>query len=145
MNNKVKILLCSENIKQVCLISCVRKFATKFQFENMLYFMPIIYVLSSILVAFQNFWRFSEFICILCSGPYTGGGGGGRGGGGRGVRVCDRTRLAGQHISNSCSFSPETEITPLILTSNSFASPCVKCLEFSPPFQTSAYGPDVDS
>ena len=47
------------------------------------------------------------------TGPYAGGGGGGGEGG------CERTPLAGQIISKSCSFSPETEFTSLILASKS--------------------------
>ena len=39
-------------------------------------------------------------------------GGGGGGGGG-----CEHTPLAGQIISKSCNFSPETEFKPLILAS----------------------------
>ena len=39
--------------------------------------------------------------------------------GGWGVRRCERTTLAGQIISKSCSFSPATEFTPLILSSKS--------------------------
>ena len=43
---------------------------------------------------------------ILNSGPYA-----------EGVRGCDRTPLAGQIISESCSFSPETVFTPQIWAS----------------------------
>ena len=41
----VKMLICSEDIKQVCMISYVRKSVPNFQ--NMLNFMPIVYILCS--------------------------------------------------------------------------------------------------
>ena len=50
---------------------------------------------------------------------------------------CVCTPLAGQIISKSCSFSPETEFTPLILASKSnlrFAPFFIKFLKFAPPF-----------
>ena len=52
---------------------------------------------------------------------------------------CECTTLAGQIISKSCSFSPETDFTPLILVSKSeiflrFTPPFVKTLKFVSPF-----------
>ena len=45
---------------------------------------------------------------------------------GEGVRVCERTPLAGQIISKSCSFSSGTEFIPLILTTKSeFSRACL--------------------
>ena len=55
------------------------------------------------------------FVCRPVRRP-RGGGAGVRTGGGAGVRTHP---LAGQIISKSCNFSPETEFTPLILASKS--------------------------
>ena len=68
----------------------------------------------------------------LNTGPYAGRGGGGGG--------------AGQIISKSYRFSPETDFTPLILASKSAPlPPFVKPLNSQPPFQKSAYGPEIIS
>ena len=48
-------------------------------------------------------------------------------------------------ISKSCRFSPETEFTPLFFASKS--APLCKTNKFAPapPFQKSAYGPEIIS
>ena len=62
-----------------------------------------------------------QCVCV-CEG---GGGGGGEGAGG----------LTGPIISKSCSFSPDTEFTPLTLDSKSeFAPHFLKTLKFAPSF-----------